>query len=142
MLDKFIGDATMAIFNAPNDQEDYVYQAVLAGLDMQKKGSELGKELQKEYGRTVNFGVGIHVGEAVVGNIGSSKRMDYTAIGDTVNTASRIEGKSASGELLISEEVYKILEGRIKAEFKEEMSLKGKEKPVPVYSVTGIAEMN
>lgn len=142
MLDKFIGDATMAIFNAPNDQEDYVYQAVLAGLDMQKKGSELGKELQKEYGRTVNFGVGIHVGEAVVGNIGSSKRMDYTAIGDTVNTASRIEGKSASGELLISEEVYKILEGRIKAEFKEEMSLKGKEKPVPVYSVTGIVEMN
>lgn len=138
MLDKFIGDATMAIFNAPNDQEDYVYKAVQAGLLMQKKGTELGKELFNEYGKTVSFGVGVHVGDAVVGNIGSEKRMDYTAIGDTVNTASRIEGKSSGGELLISWEVYKILEGRIEAEFKEEMTLKGKAKPVPVYRVLSL----
>lgn len=138
MLDKFIGDATMAIFNAPNDQEDYVYKAVQAGLLMQEKGAVLGEELLKEYGKTVSFGVGVHVGQAVVGNIGSEKRMDYTAIGDTVNTASRIEGKSQSGELLISEEVYKILKDRIEAEFKEEMTLKGKALPVPVYRVLGV----
>lgn len=137
MLDKFIGDATMAIFNAPNDQEDYVMKAVQAGLLMQKKGAELGDELFKEYGKKVSFGVGVHVGPAVVGNIGSEKRMDYTAIGDTVNTASRIEGKSKAGELLISEEVYIILKDRIKAEFAENMELKGKAKPVPVYRVTG-----
>ena len=138
MLDKFIGDATMAIFNAPNDQEDYVFKAVEAGLLMQKKGEELGKELLDEYGKTVSFGVGVHVGPAVVGNIGSEKRMDYTAIGDTVNTASRIEGKSQAGELLISEEVYIMLKDRIEVEFKEEMTLKGKALPVPVYKVTGV----
>lgn len=138
MLDKFIGDATMAIFNAPTDQEDYVFKAVQAGLLMQEKGAELGKELLDEYGKTVSFGVGVHVGPAVVGNIGSEKRMDYTAIGDTVNTASRIEGKSKSGELLISEEVYTLLKDRIEAEFKEEMALKGKALPVPVYRVLGL----
>ncbi len=138
MLDKFIGDATMAIFNAPNDQEDYVYQAILAGLDMQKKGEELGKELLEEYGKTVSFGVGINVGDAVVGNIGCETRMDYTAIGDTVNTASRIEGKAKRGEVLISEAVYELVGDRIIAEFKEEMELKGKAQPVKVYEVKGI----
>lgn len=138
MVDKFVGDCTMAIFNAPNDQEDYVYKAVQAGLLMQERGETLGKELEEEYGRRVSFGVGINVGPAVVGNIGSERRMDYTAIGDTVNTASRIESKSESGELLISEDVKNLLEGRIEAVFKEEMTLKGKEKPVPVYRVTGL----
>lgn len=138
MVDKFIGDATMAIFNAPNDQEDYIFKAVQAGLLMQEKGEALGKELEKEYGKTVSFGVGIHMGPAVVGNIGSERRVDYTAIGDTVNTASRIEGKSGRGELLISEDVFKALDGRIDAEFKEDMALKGKAKPVPVYKVNSV----
>lgn len=137
MLDKFIGDATMAIFNAPNDQEDYVYQAVLAGLDMRKKGKVLGEELLAEYGKTVSFGVGINVGDAVVGNIGSENRMDYTAIGDTVNTASRIEGKSLGGEVLISEAVYELLKDRIEVEFKDEVMLKGKALPVRIYNVLG-----
>ncbi|MDO4489188.1 MAG: adenylate/guanylate cyclase domain-containing protein [Eubacteriales bacterium] len=140
MLDKFIGDATMALFNAPGDQEDYVMQAVKAGLDMQRRGAALGKELEEEFGRTVSFGVGVNVGDAVVGNIGCDTRMDYTAIGDTVNTASRIEGKAQRGELLISQAVYDILKDRIVAEFKEAMTLKGKAEPVNVYSVTGIRE--
>lgn len=138
MLDKFIGDATMAIFNAPNDQEDYVYEAIMAGLDMQKKGAILGTELEKEFGRTVSFGVGIHVGDAVVGNIGCDVRMDYTAIGDTVNTASRIEGKAQKSEVLISEDTYLMVSDRIDAEFKETMTLKGKQEPVNVYMVKGI----
>lgn len=137
MLDKFIGDATMAIFNAPNNQEDYVYEAVMAGLEMQKRGSELGEELKKEFGKTVSFGVGVHVGDAVVGNIGCDTRMDYTAIGDTVNTASRIEGKALAGELLISEAVYELIGDRLEAEFKEDMMLKGKKEPVKVYKVLG-----
>ena len=140
MLDKFIGDAGMAIFNAPNDQDDYVFQAVCAGLQMQQYGASLAVELEKEYGRSVNFGVGVHVGEAVVGNIGSVHRMDYTAIGDTVNTASRIEGKAEKGELLISEETYELVKDRIDVEFKDAMSLKGKSEPVRVYRVKGIKE--
>lgn len=138
MLDKFIGDAAMAIFNAPNDQEDYVYKAVLAGIAMQQSGSELAGKIKAEYGRSVTFGVGIHVGDAVVGNIGSETRMDYTAIGDTVNTASRIEGKAQQGEVLISEAVYEQLKGRIITEFKEDMSLKGKAESVKVYRVLGV----
>lgn len=138
MLDKFIGDATMAIFNAPKDQEDYAFKAIQAGLAMQQKGSELGAELQKEFGKTVSFGVGIHVGDAVVGNIGCDTRMDYTAIGDTVNTASRIEGKAQRGEVLISEAVYDLVKDRIQAEFKEDMQLKGKAEPVRVYVVKKI----
>lgn len=138
MVDKFVGDCTMAIFNAPNDQEDYVFKAVQAGILMKEKGEVLGKELEEEYGRRVSFGIGIHTGPAVVGNIGSERRMDYTAIGDTVNTASRIESKSGAGELLVSEEVFIQLEGRINAEFKEKMTLKGKAKPVKVYIVKGI----
>ena len=138
MLDKFIGDCTMAIFNALGDQEDYIYQAVLTGLDMQARSKELSERLNAQYGRTVQFGVGIHIGEAVVGNIGSTKRMDFTAIGDTVNTASRIESNSLAGEMLISEDVLKALEGRIVVEFKEAMKLKGKDQPVNVYNVTGV----
>lgn len=135
MLDKFIGDATMAIFNAPNDQEDYVYEAVMAGLEMQKRGAELGEQILEEFGKTVSFGVGINVGDAVVGNIGCENRMDYTAIGDTVNTASRIEGQAKGGDVLISEAVYKQLKGRINTEFYANMTLKGKAEPVPVYKV-------
>ena len=135
MLDKFIGDATMAIFNAPNDQEDYIYKAILAGIDMVKYGNELGEKLLEQYGRTVSFGVGVNIGEAIVGNIGCDTRLDYTAIGDTVNTASRIEGKAKGGELLITEDTMKALEGRIVTEYVEAMALKGKAEPVNVYRV-------
>ena len=135
MLDKFIGDATMAVFNAPNDQYDYVYQAVMTAVDMQKKGSTLGKQLAQKYGKEVSFGIGVNVGNAVVGNIGSESRMDYTAIGDTVNTAARLEARALPGEILISEAVKDLLKDRITTEFKERMSLKGKQQEVSVYRV-------
>lgn len=138
MLDKFIGDAAMAVFNAPNDLEDYAYKAVKTGLDMKAYGEELSAELLNEYGRTVSFGVGINIGEAVVGNIGSDVRMDYTAIGDTVNTAARLESRALSGEVLISEPLYNVLKDRIVAEYKDEMTLKGKTETVRVYSVYGL----
>lgn len=135
MLDKFIGDATMAVFNAPNDQDDYVYQAVMTAVDMQKKGSTLGKQLAQKYGKEVSFGIGVNVGNAVVGNIGSESRMDYTAIGDTVNTAARLEARALPGEILISEAVNELLKDRITTEYKERMSLKGKQQEVSVYRV-------
>lgn len=135
MLDKFVGDATMAIFNAPNDQDDYIYKAVMAAKEMQRAGEELGIKLQKEYGQKVSFGIGINVGQAVVGNIGSETRMDYTAIGDTVNTAARLESIAASGEILISENVYRMLDGRVEACFKEAIMLKGKAEPANVYKL-------
>lgn len=138
MLDKFIGDAAMAVFNAPTDLPDYLFKAVCAAVDIRNCGETLGKHLQERYGNSVNFGIGLNCGEAVVGNIGCEIRMDYTAIGDTVNTAARLEAKAAGGEILISEALYERLKDRIDARFKEEMTLKGKALPVKVYSVLGV----
>ena len=108
-LDKFVGDCTMAFWNAPVEQEDPVYLACSAAMDMVEGSKALGEELQKRFGRTVDFGIGVHYGPAVVGNIGAPKRMDYTAIGDTVNTASRLESNAPGGTILISRAVADIL---------------------------------
>lgn len=138
MLDKFIGDAAMAVFNAPTDLEDYLFEAVCAAVDIKNCGEALRNRLAEKYGKTVNFGIGLNCGEAVVGNIGCEIRMDYTAIGDTVNTAARLEAKAAGGEILISERLYERLKDRIDARFKDEMTLKGKALPVKVYSVFAV----
>ena len=138
MLDKFIGDATMAVFNAPFDLEDYLYEAVATAWDIKNGSETLEKKLMEQFGRTVSFGIGINCGDAVVGNIGCEFRMDYTAIGDTVNTAARLESKAKPGQILISEKLYQALEDRIEAEEVGMMELKGKSNKIMVYSVTSI----
>ena len=115
-LDKFIGDAAMAVFNSPFDLDDYVYRAVMTACDIAKASEALGEKLMERFGKKVSYGIGVNCGEAIIGNIGSTFRMDYTAIGDTVNTASRLESNAKAGEILISEEVKKRLEGRIETE--------------------------
>ncbi len=135
-LDKFIGDATMAVFNAPFDLEDYVFKAVKTAWDIQSGVLELAKTMD----RSVNVGVGVNCGEAVVGNIGCQTRMDYTAIGDTVNTAARLESNAKAGQILISQAVYQQISHRITAEPMGELPLKGKNERVSVYNVTGFLE--
>ena len=142
MLDKFIGDATMAVFNAPFDLEDYLYEAVATAWDIKNGSEKLEKKLMEQFGRTVSFGIGVNCGDAVVGNIGCEFRMDYTAIGDTVNTAARLESKAAPGQILISEKLYGALKDRIEAEKIGEMELKGKSQKITVYSVTSIEKAN
>ncbi len=132
-LDKFIGDATMAIFNAPVDLDDYVYKAVCTGLDMVNGAKQLEKKLKEEQGISVQFGIGINCGPAIVGNIGSEQRMDYTAIGDTVNTAARLESKAKRGEVLISQAVYEAVADRVEVESIGELELKGKQQKIPTY---------
>lgn len=139
-LDKFIGDATMAVFNAPFDLDDYVYRAVKTAWDIVSGGNAIESKFLERYGKSVSFGVGVNCGPAVVGNIGCDFRMDYTAIGDTVNTAARLESNAKRGQVLISENVYEQVKGRITAEPIGEIPLKGKSKGVFVYSLTGIAE--
>lgn len=138
MLDKFIGDATMAVFNAPVDLDDYLYRAVCAAMDMRAGAAEIEKSCMERFGRGVAFGIGIHCGEAVVGNIGCEFRMDYTAVGDTVNTAARLEESAGKGQILISGEVYEAVKGRIEAEPVGEIPLKGKEKGVLVYQLNQV----
>ncbi|MDO4565586.1 MAG: adenylate/guanylate cyclase domain-containing protein [Clostridia bacterium] len=137
-LDKFIGDATMAVFNAPFDLEDYVYRAVCTAVDIAAGSKELEARLQERFNRKVSFGIGVNCGKAVVGNIGCDFRMDYTAIGDTVNTAARLESNAGPGQILISEAVYKAVQERIVAEEVGELPLKGKQRGVFVYSVKGL----
>ncbi len=137
-LDKFIGDATMAVFNAPFDTEDYIYKAILTAWDIVQGGNRIEKEYLERYGKHVGFGVGVNCGPAVVGNIGCDFRMDYTAIGDTVNTAARLEANAPRGTVYISEYVYEQLKNRVTVEEVGEIPLKGKSKGVFVYSVTGV----
>jgi len=111
-LDKFVGDCTMAFWNAPIPQKDPVYLACRAAMDMVEGSRALGQELQEKFGRTVSFGVGVHFGSAVIGNIGAAKRMDYTAIGDTVNTAARLEANAPGGTIYISRAVADALGDR------------------------------
>ena len=142
MLDKYIGDATMAVFNAPVDLENYVFCAVKAALDMQNGAAALTKDLETRFGKTVSFGIGINCGPAVIGNIGCSFRMDYTAIGDTVNTAARLESSAEPNEILVSENVYMQIRDRVNAEQVGEIELKGKSRKVMTYRILSLMEEN
>ncbi len=142
MVDKFIGDGLMAVFGAPLDDPDAPLHAVEAARQMLRTLHSLNERLASRGIEPICIGVGIHTGEAVVGNIGSPQKMEYTAIGDVVNTASRIEGlnktysaNSSVGGILISADTYQALQGRIPAQYVGDESLKGKQKTVPIYRV-------
>ena len=139
-LDKFIGDAAMAVFNSPRNLEDYEMHAVCAAWELLSSAEELNHICRERCGKEVAFGIGIHCGEAVIGNIGSEMRMDYTAIGDTVNTASRLEGVAPPGQILISKEMKDRLGDKITSLFAGEFELKGKQNKVLAYTVLGIQE--
>lgn len=140
-LDKFVGDCTMAFWNAPLPQEDSIMLACRAAMDMVNGAKPLTEMLQREYQHTVSFGIGVHAGPAVVGNIGAPMRMDYTAIGDTVNTAARLEANAPAGTIYISRTVADALEGRITAtRLKEPPHLKGKTAGFAIFTLDAIKE--
>jgi adenylate cyclase len=130
MVDKFIGDACMAIFNAPIDLEDHQNKAVKTAIEMQQAIKELNNELS----HPIAIGVGVNTGEAVIGNMGSDTRFDYSAIGDAVNTAARLESgtKEAGVDILIGEETAKICNFKLKS--LKDLKVKGKEKKLKVYT--------
>ena len=131
-LDKYIGDCIMAVFNSPLRQDDHTIRAVRTALDMQKAVERISKK--KEVPK-VRCGIGINTGQAVVGNIGSEKRIDYTAIGDSVNLASRLCSVAKANQVIISEETYERIKDNIRAEKLGKVKLKGKEKEVVIYNV-------
>lgn len=134
-LDKFVGDATMAVFNAPFDLEDYIFRAVCTAWDMKAGADAITDQFEQRFGKRVAFGIGIHCGEAVVGNIGCDFRMDYTAIGDTVNTAARLESNAGQGQILISEQVFEAVKDRVEVTPIGQIPLKGKSNEVFVYQL-------
>ncbi|MEM4336894.1 MAG: adenylate/guanylate cyclase domain-containing protein [Candidatus Woesearchaeota archaeon] len=133
-LDKYIGDCIMAIFGAPIDDKEHAFHAVKAGVEMRDKIIEM----QKRKKQKVGMGIGINTGIAVVGNMGSKERVDYTAIGDSVNLASRLCSNAKSGQVIISEETYKLVKDRIIAKDLGEIQVKGKAKPVKIYNVIAL----
>ncbi len=135
-LDKFLGDAVMAFFNAPEDQHDHPYRAVDAALALQRAVAERNARGDV---RGLRFGIGVHVGEAVVGNVGANQAMNYTAIGDTVNIAKRLQEHAAPGDVLISAAVYARLGDRVKVEPVGDLVLKGRSQPVEIYKLIALA---
>jgi len=132
-LDKFLGDAVMAIFNAPYQQDDHTMRAVRAALQMRSDILALHQVMEPQY--RLSFGIAINVGEAVVGLVGTKNRLDYTAIGDTINTTKRIQENAKAGQVLISDAAYDRVKKFIKATAQEPMKVKGRTQPVQVYEI-------
>lgn len=140
-VDKFVGDCTMAFWNAPLEQENPVLLACRAAVDMIKDSEDFRAEIKARYGREIAFGVGVHWGNAVVGNIGTPFRMDYTAIGDTVNTAARLEANAAGGTILISRDVADILGSRADVtSLGNSIKLKGKSPDFEILRLNSLKE--
>ncbi len=135
-MDKFLGDAVMAWFNAPLPQPDHTLRAVKAALKLKKAVERLHAELPEE--AHLSFGVGIHYGRAVLGWIGTQKRLEYTAIGDCVNTAKRLQENSARNQILMSKEAYERVKDQVEANPIPPLSLKGKSQEMELYEVVGL----
>jgi adenylate cyclase len=137
-LDKFMGDGLMALFGAPNATPEDARNAVKAAVAMQQKLVTLNNELETEnYGR-IAVGLGLHTGEATVGYIGSEKRSEYTAIGDTVNLASRLQSNARGGQILISEATAGAAGPAFRMTAREPISVKNRLQPVNLFEVEWI----
>jgi len=139
-IDKFIGDAAMLIFNAPLDLPHHEYYAVKTAYDIQKGMENVRAEILEKYGVEVSIGIGVNTGEVVVGNIGSYIRVDYTAIGDHVNIAARIESNTVANQILVSETTYERTKPYFEYHCIGERMMKGKTVPVKLYEVLGLKQ--
>ncbi len=139
LLDKYIGDAIMAVFGAPLDQPDHAKRACLTALGMMKELHKLQKKWEAEGRPVINIGIGINSGDMVVGNMGSDMRFDYTVMGDMVNLASRLEGtnKEYGTNIIISEFTYGIVKDSMCCRELDGVRVKGKLKPVIIYELLG-----
>jgi|SaaInlStandDraft_6_1057023.scaffolds.fasta_scaffold07903_3 adenylate cyclase len=139
VVDKFIGDAIMAVWGAPEKSDDDPFNAVKASLEMRQELDKLNERRQLRGEVPIKIGVGIHTGRAISGTIGSDERMEYTVIGDAVNTASRIEAstKSFGTDLLISGETSDIIAESYLIEEAGKVEVKGKTEPLRLYKVKG-----
>ena len=136
-IDKFMGDCIMAFWNAPLDDGQHAEHAVKAALEMQEELEMLNAELIAEGLPNINIGIGINTGEALVGNMGSNQRFDYSVIGDAVNLASRLESssKTLGKTLIVGEDTVKIAKVKHNFDYVDNITVKGKTEPVKVYTV-------
>jgi len=134
-LDKYLGDGLMALFGAPTVTPKDAANALSAAVAMQRRMLTINDELHEEGFPEIGIGIGLHTGEVTVGYIGSERRSEYTAIGDTVNTASRLESNAKGGEILVSEVTANAAQSRYKLVPRDAISVKNREQPVPLLEV-------
>jgi adenylate cyclase len=139
LLDKYIGDAIMAVFGAPLDQPDHALRACRTGIEMMSELQKLRGKWAAEGRPDVNIGVGINTGDMVVGNMGSQMRFDYTVMGDSVNLASRLEGtnKEYGTNIIISEFTHEIIKDELFCRELDSVRVKGKKLPVRIFELLG-----
>jgi len=137
-IDKFIGDSLMALYNAPFEQENHLIAAVSSAIEMREELKKLNKKLEQKGKKPIDMGIGINSGNAIIGNIGSATKMEYTAIGNTVNLAKRLQEQGKGSQILITEEIYKMIQDKVTAEKVQTMHMKHIETPVEIYNVTGM----
>ena len=144
IVDKYVGDAIMAIWGVPLSKSDDATRSIMACLEMRRALAEFNAELIAENLPTLKIGMGLNFGPLVSGNIGSEERMEYTVIGDTVNTASRVESltKEFGTDLLVSKAVLDQTDGRFIVTRTHEAKVKGKSEPLVIFTVQGYRDEN
>jgi len=140
-IDKFTGDGVMALFGAPLAHEDHAQRACYAALAIQKAMAEYGDKIEKDCGVEFRMRIGIDSGHVIVSSVGSDLKMDYTAIGDPVNLASRMETNAKPGTVLVSADTFKIARDFFKFEPLGKVEVKGKEEPLEAYQLIEAGEV-
>jgi adenylate cyclase len=134
-LDKYLGDGLMALFGAPTATPDDASNALNAAVAMQRRMLGINRELRDEGFPEIGVGMGLHTGDVIVGYIGSERRSEYTAIGDPVNTSSRLESNARGGEILISDATAQAAHSRYKLKPREPIMVKNRQQPVKLWEV-------
>jgi adenylate cyclase len=137
-VDKYVGDELMAIWNAPTYQENHPLLAVMCALDMVARMESINEQLRARSLPAIRYGIGVNSGEAVVGQMGSTLRKQYTVIGDTVNTGARLCGAAGGAEIIIGENTWEMIGNWLVVEETDPLPLKGKRQPLRTFRVIGV----
>ena len=135
MVDKFVGDCIMAVFGAPVALEDDADRALRATLSMRERLQGFNRRWIEKLGQPLDLHIGVNTGMVIAGNVGSDLRMSYTVIGDTVNTASRLEGAAKAGQVFVSRNTYRLTRGAFAFQELEPVQVKGKRDSLNVYEL-------
>jgi adenylate cyclase len=140
VVDKFIGDAIMAVFGAPVPEPDDPLNAIKAALEMRARLTSINEDFRQRGLPEIRTGIGLHSGQVVAGNMGHTERMEYTVIGDAVNLASRLEGmtKELQCDVILSEDLFKQVEAHVQTEPLRKIKVKGRDQEVMVYRLIGL----
>jgi adenylate cyclase len=136
ILDKFVGDQLMAIFGLIPSKHEHSYNAIHAALEMQNATEDLMKKRAEENRKTFEIGIGINTGNAIVGNLGSENRLDYTAIGNSVNVAAKLQKIAKGGTIIIGEQTYHQIQSNFHMEKRVKLRLKNRPNPIICYQVS------